>query len=141
MNFYLDTSVIVSALTAEAMTARAQEWMQSKASEALTISDWVVTEVSSALSIKLRTRQIDLQQRAAALGFFNQMRSVNLVTVPMTSLHCLAAAKFADQHELGLRAGDALHLAICSEQGATLVTLDQKLANAGPKLGVTILHL
>jgi predicted nucleic acid-binding protein len=47
-----------------------------------------------------------------------------------------AAAKFADQHALGLRAGDALHLAIASEHGAMVHTLDQRLAKAGPALGV-----
>jgi uncharacterized protein len=35
-----------------------------------------------------------------------------------------------------LRAGDALHLATASEQGATVHTLDQRLAEAGPVLGV-----
>lgn len=37
---------------------------------------------------------------------------------------------------LGLRAGDALHLATASEYGATVHTLDQRLAAAGPVLGV-----
>jgi predicted nucleic acid-binding protein len=46
------------------------------------------------------------------------------------------AAKFADQHALGLRAGDALHLAVASEHGATVHTLDRRLAEAGPALGV-----
>ena len=47
-----------------------------------------------------------------------------------------AAAKFVDQHALGLRAGDALHLAATSEHGATAHTLDPRLADAGPVLGV-----
>lgn len=47
-----------------------------------------------------------------------------------------AAAKFADQHMLGLRPGDALHLAIASEHGAKVHTIDQRLAEAGPALGV-----
>jgi uncharacterized protein len=37
---------------------------------------------------------------------------------------------------LGLRAADALHLAIASERGAIVHTLDQRLAEAGPVLGV-----
>lgn len=32
--------------------------------------------------------------------------------------------------------GEALHLAIASEQGATLCTLDKRLARAGKALGV-----
>jgi uncharacterized protein len=50
-------------------------------------------------------------------------------------LHFRAAAKFVDQHTLGLRAGDALHLATASEHGASVHTLDPRLAQAGPLLG------
>jgi predicted nucleic acid-binding protein len=51
--------------------------------------------------------------------------------------HFRAAAKFVDQHALGLRAGDALHLATAAEHGATVCTLDRCLAEAGPLLGVS----
>lgn len=58
------------------------------------------------------------------------------MVVGVTGGQFRAAARFTDQHALGLRAGDALQLAIASEQGATLVTLDRRLAEAGPMLGV-----
>ncbi len=47
-----------------------------------------------------------------------------------------SAARFADQSALSLRAGDALHLAICFDFGATLCTLDRGLSAAGAALGV-----
>ncbi len=53
--------------------------------------------------------------------------------------HFRTAAQFADQYAIGLRAGDALHLAICASHGATLCTLDQRLLAAGPALGVQTL--
>jgi uncharacterized protein len=53
----------------------------------------------------------------------------------VTGRHFRAAARFADQQALGLRAGDTLHLAIALEHGATVHTLDQRLAEAGPALG------
>ena len=40
------------------------------------------------------------------------------------------------RHAIGLRAGDALHLAICADHGATLCTLDRRLGDAGPLVGV-----
>jgi hypothetical protein len=56
---YLDTSILVSALTNEADTAAVQAWLAGQVARDLTISDWVVTEFSSAMSIKLRSGQLD----------------------------------------------------------------------------------
>jgi predicted nucleic acid-binding protein len=64
------------------------------------------------------------------------MLDESLTVTVLKSVHFRAAARFADQHKLDLRAGDALHLAVASDESATLCTLDKRLANTGKALGI-----
>lgn len=69
------------------------------------------------------------------LAEFNRLVAEGFTVLTVSGQHFRTAAHFVDSHQLGLCAGNALHLAIASEQGATLVTRDEKLAAAGPALG------
>jgi predicted nucleic acid-binding protein len=52
-----------------------------------------------------------------------------------------SASLFGDHEVLGLRAGDALHLAIAIHKAITLCTRDRRMHNAGAALGVMTLLL
>ena len=133
---YVDTSVLVAALVKEIHTPRAQRWLTPGESEDFAISDWVIAEFSSALSMKLRLGSIALDLRRSALEALGIMIEQSMVLLPVTGVHFRMAARFADQHQLGLRAPDALHLAIAAERGAVLCTMDKRLAGAAGALGV-----
>jgi predicted nucleic acid-binding protein len=120
----------------QAATERVQKWLSAQNSNDLVISDWVITEFSSALSIKLRSGQINIEHRAAALSMFTKLVADSFAVLPILPTHFRTAARFADQFTLGIRAGDALHLAIAAEHGATIHILDQRLIEAGTALGV-----
>jgi predicted nucleic acid-binding protein len=90
-----------------------------------------------ALSLKLRTRQLEIAHRDAALVMFSRLCAENLDVVPVSRGHFRMAAQFTDQHALALRAADALHLAICSDLRAALATLDNRLGEAGRTLGIS----
>lgn len=136
MTFYVDTSVLVAALTLEIPTLRVQSWLSQQPSDTLLSSEWVGTEFSAALSIKLRTGNINASYRDEVLKKFERLSLDTFVVVPIVTSHFRTAARFANRYATGLRASDALHLAVASEQGATIVTLDKKLALAATALGV-----
>lgn len=138
---YLDTSVVVALLTADAHNDRALDWVASQDDAVVASSDWVMTEYSSVLSAKLRGGDLDESERDAALSRFARLRQESVTWLAVESGHFLRAADLANRSQLPLRGSDALHLALSQALGATLVTLDKRQSKAGAALGVATLLL
>ena len=58
--------------------------------------------------MKLRSGQIEVIHRADALAMFTRLSVDSFTILLMSGLQFRTAARFADQHALGLRAGDVL---------------------------------
>ena len=134
---YLDTSVLVSSLTNEVDTHRAQEALLRLQSDALYISQWSITEFSSALSLKERVGGIDSRDAKRVRAQFYRMVKMSLEVLEVSTRHFKLAASFTENAKLALRSGDALHLAIASNHDMTMCTLDKKMARAGSLLGMS----
>jgi predicted nucleic acid-binding protein len=138
LNFYIETSALIAALVIEPRSRTIRAWLVERATGTIFVSDWSHPEVASALSIKLRAGQITIEQRAAALAVWSQVRAANIHTLAVEPSHHEMATNFANLHELGVRAGDALDLAVAQAAGFTLITLDTTMAKAAPLLGVPV---
>jgi predicted nucleic acid-binding protein len=135
---YLDTSLLVAAMTEEVATERAQGWLAQQNVSQLTISDWVITEFSAALSVKVRSGRIRGRERTDALREFAKVIAESIAVLSVTGQHFRLAARLADQSALGLRSGDALHLAVTMDSAASICTLDRRLAQAATALGIPL---
>lgn len=133
---YLDTSLVVAALTREARSPEAAEWLAIQPVGSVVISDWVITEFSAALSLKVRTGQLQSSERWAALTTFDRFTEEALEVLPVSRRSFITAAAFANRPDVAVRAGDVLHLALAAEHGAEIITLDRRLAASGQLVGV-----
>ena len=68
---------------------------------------------------------------------FEKFRSLGLELVAMETADLEAVAKLCDASGAPLRAGDALHLAVCRRVRGSLATMDKGLA-AGQEVGLAV---
>ena len=134
---YCDTSLVVSAITEEPATVEARRWFREHGEAGLCASLWTDTEVASGLAQKQRAGKLDRVQHVALLVHWRRlMDSWRVLTVEARHF-----AEAADLTALGLRAGDALHLAIAADHRAAMATRDRELARAAASLGLGVHEL
>jgi predicted nucleic acid-binding protein len=133
---YVDTSVIVALLTVEPRTQDVITWYAGLR-DAPTCSDWLLTEFSSALSIKLRTGQVTEANAKRVRKEFESLTEGGIRVVQVSRDAFRHAAEMVKLHDHSLRAGDSLHLAVALELGAShMATLDRTLTENAKRKGM-----
>ncbi len=133
---YFDASVLVSLLVADAHTEKASAWY-SGLSATVVVSDLANLEVSAVLSRHLRVGRLSQGGVESALLDFDAMRA-NCERLSHGAADFLLAERIVRDFSTKLAAADALHLASAKNAGATLATLDARLAEAARAHGVEV---
>lgn len=132
---YLDTSVLVTALTNEPRSSAVYDWLGQLDGQ-IAVSGWVLTEFASALSIKIRTKDLSPADGRATRAKYDALAERSFRNILVVADDFERASNFAGDYRLNLRGGDALHLAIVERHRATLCTLEKGQADAGHALNI-----
>ena len=132
---YIDTCVLLAVLMPEVHSAVAAAILE-EASAPLAISAWSVTELHSALGLKVRTKALSQAQAETVLQSFERSLAPALLVLELEPQDFRNANACLRGWSTNLRAADALHLAIASGRGATLCSLDAPFVAAAQQLGL-----
>lgn len=135
---YLDTSLLVASLVHEPGTAAAHRFLRQTAASTWLISSWVETELASALAMQCRRNTISSTERDEAWRRFEEMRQARLQVVGIEAADFAVAARLCLVEAPSLRAGDALHVALCLRQRCRLASFDKELCTAGAHHRLTV---
>lgn len=123
MSVLLDTSVLVAAFTPDPHSQRAETWLDHDI--LFSISDWAAAEFSSAIRNKVRQGYIRADAVDSIETLFDAWTQNQGGRRPVQSSDHLVARRLVSRHE-GLRAPDALHLAVAMRLGLPLGTFDER---------------
>jgi len=134
---YLDTSFVIPRYITEATSEKVEAVLLSLSPEKLAISQWTRIEFVSMLSRRVRMREMTDEQALKVFALFEQNVKESFHIIIPTVADFELAIHFLHQYKTGLRAGDALHLAISKNYDAKMLyTLDQGLLKAASILNI-----
>lgn len=136
---YFDTSFLAPLILEEPTSLAVEQFMTGLPDGALAVSHWTRVEFSSLLAREVRMGGLDRDTAAQADAEFEAIvRESFVVLTPAADDFNLAKA-YLGRPMTGLRAGDALHLAIASRSSIEMIySFDRTMLNAGKALGVNV---
>lgn len=134
---YLDTSFLAPFYIQEATSTSVEAILLNLPSQTLAISDWTIVEFASLLSRRVRMDELTPELMTAIMGSLQEDAAQSYTVFTVTTADFMLAAEFIQQWNTGLRAGDALHLAIARNRGVeNLLSLDRGLLDAAQQFSI-----
>lgn len=134
---YFDTSFLVPLFLPEATSDKIVTFIRELLVGQLAVSHWTRVEFSSLLAREVRMGGLSAEAAAQADARFESMVDESFAVLLPNGDDFNLAKEYLSHHETGLRAGDALHLAIAKNHRAEAIySLDKTLLKAGKNLGV-----
>jgi hypothetical protein len=136
---YFDTSFLVPLILPEATSDAIAAFTQGLPANQFTVSHWTRVEFSSLIAREVRMGGLDAGSAGLADARFEAMVDESFAVLLPNADDYDLAKEFLGTFETGLRAGDALHLAIARNHRATAIySLDKTLLMAGQVLGLPV---
>jgi uncharacterized protein len=137
LSWYLDASVIVPLFVEEGASDAVQNLLQS-ANDDFIVSSFAKAEVASALSRRVRKKEISPEEADIWIGNLDEWLETDATQLAVENHDILRAGEIVRNYQTKLLTPDAIHLAVCQCMGLTLVTLDKRLSEAAEVLGVGV---
>jgi len=136
---YFDTSFLVPLILPEATSEKIAAFFATLSPEAFAVSHWTMVEFSSLIAREVRVGRLDAGAAARADARFEAMVDASFAVLLPTASDFGLAREYLGRSETGLRAGDALHLAVASNHHAAAIhSLDKILLKAGKVLQLPV---
>ncbi|MGL5116577.1 MAG: type II toxin-antitoxin system VapC family toxin [Beijerinckiaceae bacterium] len=103
-------------------------------------SDFAVGEFASAVSIRMRRKDLTANQAQETLLDFDMWISRKVRRITLQTSDVAQAAQIVRRFELALRLPDALHIAMAQRLGEPIATRDKRQAAAAMALGLLVVE-
>ena len=134
---YFDTSFLVPLILPETTSEAIAGFFDGLPSDQFAVSHWTRVEFASLLAQEVRMGELDAAAAHEAGSRFETMVGESFAVLLPNRGDFDRARELLGYFETGLRAGDALHLAIAGNRGADAIySLDKLLIKAGKRVGL-----
>jgi uncharacterized protein len=140
LTVYIDTSILVAYYCPESLSEKVEAFITAQRQPA--ISALTEIEMFSAISRKVREKSMDRHDAGRVMAkFISHLDDHYFTYLPVKPQHFRLARDWIGMFKLSLTTLDALHLAIASSEGLSIVMTDKSLLKSAKGLGLNSILL